>query len=93
MSKKRKSSEVLEDALKLHASGVDRFTYICACIQEVELEVHPKQKSQAMQRFYRFKPKAIQDGMKQTQPWWPKGDPARVETLRACIDQAVKEND
>lgn len=93
MSKKRKSSEVLDDALKLHESGVERFTYICACIQDVELDVPPKQKSQAMQRFYRFKPKGIMDAMKATQPWWPKGDVARIETLKKCIEQAKKEND
>lgn len=92
MSKKRKSSEVLEEALKLIENGTWRF--VCAAIQDVELDVLPKQKSQAMARFQRLKPKHISDNMKMTQEWWPRNEKEpRIDALKKCIELAKKEKD
>lgn len=93
---KVKSSVVLTKALVLIESGEQ--TYVCAAIQDVETQIRWDNDvanviSKAMQVWMTFKPKNISESRKNLQEWWPKNDPARIETLKSAIVKAKQGND
>lgn len=95
---KVKASMVLKEALVRHLAGAQNCTYICCAIQDVETDLRYEHKvkeltSNALQLFKTFRPKTVAVESQDMQPWWPKGDPVRVDTLNKTIEMAVKRND
>lgn len=93
---KVKSSVILTQALALIESGQQSF--VCAAIQDVETQIRRDNDganviSKATAVWMTFKPKRVSENLKNLQEWWPKGDPERIETLKAAIEKAKKGND
>lgn len=95
MAVKVKSSVILAEALVLLESGAQSF--ICAAIQDAETtrrwDTGQDVSSKSMAVLLTFKPEKIRPEMKLYAEWWPKGDPARIETLKQAIVKAKRQND
>ena len=92
---KVKSSVVLTEALTRIESNIQSFA--CAAIQDVETDMrfqhNENVSSKASMFFAKYKPKIIDENMKATQPWWPKGSQERITALRNAIKDALTKND
>ena len=92
---KVKSSVVLAEALSRIETKVQSFA--CAAIQDVETDMrfqhNENVSSKAAMFFSKYKPKIIDENMKATQPWWPKGDQGRIDALNNAIKDALMKKD
>jgi hypothetical protein len=95
MAVKVKSSVILAEALVLLESGAQQ--YICAAIQDAETTrrwaTGEDVRSKALEVLMTFRPEKIRDDVKSLAEWWPRGDPARIETLKQAIIKAKRQND
>ena len=92
---KIKSSEMLK--MCLHAIALNKYDYVCAALTGCDYELRMQYKENIVHKadklWQQYKPSNIRDDMKMTQPWWHKGDVARMETLKKAIAMAESKGD